>query len=404
MTTDRRGLLAALGTSVTLSGCLKFRELQSDSSTPITGTSPETRTDSSHTPSESRLPRTISESLPDGTNWAFQARAPFQEGPRYSAGTVLATSVDRHLYALDAKSGEKRWSKDVYNKLDAGLTVVNGIVVAAGSSERIGVGISDGETRFHKTGYDTGIRAQTGIGDTVYQCRLPSGIRAINPTNGEIKWTVSNDKPAPTIDADTDTVCVSYEPEGHFGKPPWAFGGYDAETGEELWFIKRDKETDQGDGRVIVLDGVCFGFGGDGHYTTIDTRSGQILHEGQTKHLGLILGAFDGIVLLYSLYSSTFVGWDVTNAEVVWQAENDLSYPDAITQIGSTLWFVTFERLYRLSIPDGKITQVRTINLGGQSIENASYAFQSAFPPNLALTEEMVFLFTEDAKLRAIQR
>src|SRR5690349_10422698 len=44
--------------------------------------------------------------------WTFAAHGPFEAGPTVHDGTVYAASADGKLYALDAKTGDLRWSYD----------------------------------------------------------------------------------------------------------------------------------------------------------------------------------------------------------------------------------------------------------------------------------------------------
>ncbi|WP_136717129.1 outer membrane protein assembly factor BamB family protein [Halorientalis salina] len=390
----RRRYLAALAGVVGFSGCLQFSEGGDTASPTRNGT----RTPTPQTTAQSTA-EADTESLPPGTRWTVDAEAPFVAGPVHVDGTVVATSVDRHVYGVDAATGDQQWAAGTETSLENGLTVVDGVTVAAGTEEQVGVGVSDGSKRYQHVDFEYGSRAQTAGDELVFQSGfLNGGVRAVRPATGEIAWSSEIDESEsesstsrPGIDHDGETVCVGINPEGRHGGPPWGFAGYDAASGEELWYHERDSDVDHANPSVVVSEGVCFGYSGWDHYMSIDARSGEVRTEVADSGVGTIYGAADGTVVLTN--RAELQGVDVATGETRWRSDRTPAH-DTLSFDGSTLWFVDdSDTLYRADVPSGDVREVQALELGDTSLTG-----------DLAVTDETVFVTTEDATLRALDR
>ena len=410
----RRRYLAVLASVVGFSGCLGLEQSQSTPTGPRsdtrTGTDRmtaerETDTETS-TPDDSEPDEEPEESLPSGTRWTFGAEGPFIAGPIHVDGTVIATSVDRNVYGVDAASGDQQWAVATETAVEKGLDVVDGTAVAAGNEEQLGVDIGDGTTTYQQVGFAHGVRQQTAGDEMVYQCRFNNGgIRAIIPATGEVAWSdrtaVQSDGEehgsVKSIANEGETVCVGAQPESQFGSPPWAFAGYDAETGEQLWYIERDLDLDGVNPEVAVSDGICFA-AIDNHYMAIDARSGTVQTEiEQSNTSRRVYGAVDGIVLL--LRNGQLHGADIGTGETRWQFDVDFYAPPSSLD-GSTFWFTDGGKLYEADVQSGSVRERQSLNVGDTSLTNGVVSDTDG----LAVTDETVFVTTEDATLRALER
>lgn len=86
--------------------------------------------------------------------WAFEApkrQQPFHSSPATAAGLVIAGSRDKKVYALDAKTGEEKWSFTTEGQVDASPVVVG---------ERVYVGCLNDDGNFYVLDLKTGKKLQ----------------------------------------------------------------------------------------------------------------------------------------------------------------------------------------------------------------------------------------------------
>ncbi len=391
---SRRAYLTALVSTVGFGGCLGLEEPETTPSSTRNETSTTAADGESATPEASGPP---DESPPPGTQWTFAADGPFVAGPVYTDGTVIATSVDRNVYAVDGTSGTRKWAANTETELDNGLTVVDDTVVAAGIEEQLGVDVADGTTTYQHVDFNLGVLGQTGDDTLVYQSRpVTGGVRAVDPAIGEVAWSDRTAKPTDAeepnervwdIALDGDTLCVGVHPDSQNGSPPWGFAGYDAATGEQLWYVERDLDLDNVYAQVAVSNSVCFGAVGS-HYMLIDARSGAVLSEAEAESTPLY-GSVDGTVLLSR--GASLHGVDIETGDTRWQSDVTPSGPTSLD--GSTFWFVSDGRLYETDVPSGTVRERQSLALGDTSPTG-----------DLVVTDETVYVTTEDATLRALER
>lgn len=393
----RRGYLTTLVSVAGFGGCLGLEESQPTPTGTRSGTDTGTADGETGTETSSPGDSEPEGSVPPGTRWTFDADGPFVDGPVHADGTVIATSVDRNVYGVDAASGEKQWAEGTETALEKGLDVADGTAVAAGVEEQLGVAIGDGSSTYQHVGFADGVREQTTGDGVVYQCRFNNGgVRAIEPATGEVAWSdrtaVQSDGEdhgsVVSIAHDDGTLCVGVQPESQFGSPPWAFAGYDAETGEQLWYVERDLDVDSPAPEVAISEGICLGNSGVGHYVVLDARSGRIRTETEASYF-IVYGAVDGTVVMQR--DGRVQGADIATLETVWETD---SRAVQHTLDGTTFWFTDDEAaLYRADVPSGEVTEVQQLEIG-----------ESSLTGDLVVTDETVFVTTEDATLRALER
>ena len=128
--------------------------------------------------------------------WSFQADDPLWAAPVLVGSSLYLTSMDHHIYALDAKSGNFQWSPN-----DLGSAIASPPLV--------------------------------GANGTLYVGTFGSQILAINPANGAVLWRTNSE----------DWVWGSpSEAEGKLfvGDQSGTFYILEADSGDELWRMKAD--------------------------------------------------------------------------------------------------------------------------------------------------------------------
>lgn len=363
----RRDYIAVLAASTSLSGCLQFSNSESGEG------------GAGDTTGEGGTGDATGESRPADTRWTFNAQAPFIAGPVYANGTVVATSVDRHVYGIDATTGEKQWQVRTETNLDQGLTIVDGIAVAGGNEEQLGVRVADGTVQYRHVDFDWGIRRQVPGDEMVFQCDFTGGVRAVRPQSGTRVWRDVFDHRAYSIDHDGNTVCIGLDLDGL--NTGVGFAGYDLKSGEQLWFLERASVDSA---RVAVSDGACY----CSDEILIDSRTGEILKEGESTFTGWPKIADDGVVVTSGL--DKLYGYDIKTGERLWTVSHT---PSTIHDADDTFWFVDQNTLYRLNVASGELRQTGTIDLPGIGEEGS-----------LWVTDETVFATTTNPTLYALEK
>ncbi|MGN8215873.1 outer membrane protein assembly factor BamB family protein [Halococcus salifodinae] len=175
--------------------------------------------------------------------------------------TVFAGSDDRHLYALDGATGEKRWQFSGDDRLDRAPTVGTEIVYASGSNAKLyALSSVDGTVRWT---FDrgTGIEASPALANgSVY---VPTGdsleslsLYALNAATGRVEWKAPIGIPESGPCIAGGTIYIGDQS---------GLLALDTATGEDQWYV----ETGNGiyssaaiiDGAVYVTDneGAVFG-------------------------------------------------------------------------------------------------------------------------------------------------
>lgn len=182
-----------------------------------------------------------------------------------SDGTAFFSSWNGHVYALDADTGRLRWSFDAKDQLEGAATLVGNNVYAAGDRNLYALDSADGTLRWklNQASDDADVtRGSPAIADgTLYVGRGTSvenmNLAAVDAENGMVKW----ETPAVLQLLGNPTVAngVVYTPAGRLL-------ALDAETGALRWAYDHDSTVG---GAPPVVDGVLFAADYDGWLVAI---------------------------------------------------------------------------------------------------------------------------------------
>ncbi|MBW3621979.1 MAG: PQQ-binding-like beta-propeller repeat protein [Armatimonadetes bacterium] len=185
---------------------------------------------------------------PDGKEkWRFAAPGlgGFQAPTIGPDGLVYQTSTDGTVYALDAQTGEKRWSKQitpgVRNQAPISFTKDGDPIVSVrkGGIPNVFRLDKQGNVKWSFTGPDEMRSATVGDDGTLFVASKVGSLFALNPDTGEVKWKqdVRNAAEAimefPALGLDGSVLQGSGEGE---------FGAY-APDGSTLWKFQTDENT-----------------------------------------------------------------------------------------------------------------------------------------------------------------
>jgi halocyanin-like protein len=363
----RRRLLATLGSVGTagVAGCSLTSPDdestdQTSDSTSANQTATETETDQD---GETTDDADSTERLPAGEEyWSFETGGFVGSSPTVVDGTLYVGSEDRHLYALDAETGEEQWRFRVGE-----------------NPNRIGRGMKG-----------AGIRSSPQVVDgSVYFGANDYKIYALDAATGEKQWDIAADSFVFGSPVLADGILYS----GTRGQTLYAL---DPETGESIW------ESYVGISGVspIVIDGKVYtgSYSLDRTVSCFDAASGDLLWtkgrgfetcSSPTFHDGkIMLGSLDKNVyalnaetgdlewscevagiqnmasftakngtLYATQYSDGMAAIDIETGEELWRADTSSSGNQAPTIVGDTIVVVSQDSI--LSAVDAESGEIR---------------------------------------------
>jgi outer membrane protein assembly factor BamB len=207
----------------------------------------------------------------------------FLSSPTVVGDTVYVGSGDHHVYALDARSGAKRWAFETGNVVHASPAVAAGVVYI-GSWDRnlYALNASTGALVWKfQTGDDTDIYNQVGIassasvadGTVFFGCR-DGHFYAVDARTGARKWAHDNKKgwviASPAVDHG-----VVYFPTSDGER----FKALNAATGATIYDVSNKAVSFSSP--AIARDTVFYG-SSDGWIHAVDAATGRIKAEFQT--------------------------------------------------------------------------------------------------------------------------
>jgi serine/threonine-protein kinase len=182
--------------------------------------------------------------------------------PVLAGGMVYATSLDRSVYAVDARSGTVRWRFRPGPVL-GGATVVNGVVCVGDDHGFYGLNAANGALRWR---YRHGERPAGTAVAAGRLCYLPTdrGVAAVEAHAGRVRWRVALAHGAGDLAVAAGTVY------GSVRHGPDTLYALDAATGARRWAHPLGAAT----GRPLATGGGVYAGGSDGVLYALDGASG----------------------------------------------------------------------------------------------------------------------------------
>ncbi len=166
--------------------------------------------------------------------WEFQAGGSIESWPALAYNMVFFGSKDKHLYALDAATGQKKWTFKTGKAIKRTPVVADGIVYVASEDKHLyAIDAQTGQKRWQfSPGND--ISSPLAVGhDLVFFACKDKHIYAIDAQTGQKRWTFKGDYKgysAPTL-AEGKLLIIGYGFATSRGK----FYAIDAVNGTLAW-------------------------------------------------------------------------------------------------------------------------------------------------------------------------
>ncbi|GAA0315557.1 PQQ-binding-like beta-propeller repeat protein [Bacillus carboniphilus] len=221
--------------------------------------------------------------------WDFQTKGEVMPTPAYDNGTVYITTGDRHLYAIDPKSGKEKWSLNLDSRVSmSSPNIKDGVLYVGGADPYAfyAVDLEEREIKWQQV-FDQVTSGLDDVPAVIFndQLVITTGVEsdekhnhkiyAMDITTGDIVWEDSLGMGA-MVDNNKSGAPIIYEDKVFVGSPiTQKFYSYNAESGEKEWEYKShvNKAPPVAENGVVYFTdtkGIVYGF---------DTESGELLGQ-----------------------------------------------------------------------------------------------------------------------------
>ena len=201
-------------------------------------------------------------------HWAFDTRGGVTHAPAFADGVIFVGTDDRRFHAVDARTGEERWTTALGRDLrDSSPTVADNTVYVGtvSGAPTGGSPIDNSSTGDSPTGGSpTTASDGSGGGSEATDTRESRALVALDAETGGECWSFA------TTDAVSTTPAVVGD-RVYFGDDAGHVHALDAATGEQVWSFAAGARVASS---PAVTDGVCY-FGARGLLFALDAESGE---------------------------------------------------------------------------------------------------------------------------------
>lgn len=271
-----------------------------------------------------------SEGVSGPHDWVTNAQAPFGR-PVVSNGTVFAGSVDEHLYAIDATTGETVWTAEADDRVRAPV-VKDGSVYFESGSDLFKIDTASGETTnewyfedVHHVGSD---RIFVGTGE---------GITAFDRTDKTRLWqsdikTGYGGNFGPMVGAGLFVFGAVRDyvdsPDAERDKDTRVFA-LDIETGEKAWHLSHERFVGASLGLAFAVhdDTIAVALN-DGTIFGVSATDGTVRWETRIERRGSGSSAPQPVTVdgQFLLASDEVIALDPNTGDQLWTAGSDLPH------------------------------------------------------------------------------
>ncbi|MGM0982639.1 MAG: outer membrane protein assembly factor BamB [Pseudomonadota bacterium] len=248
--------------------------------------------------------------------------APAQEGD-----TVFAADGRGLVEALDANSGETRWTVELDTPVSSALTAVAGsLFMATRNGEVLSLDQADGEIQWRRPVTSEVLAAPQANQQLLVVQAVDGSVTAMDRTSGDERWVYTGPRPSLTLRG-TGTPTV-IDPVTFAGFANGRLVTLDNRSGQPLW--ERRIATPQGRSEierlvdlagqpVLTQDGRLFVTSYNGRLAALDARSGEMQwsRELSSYHTPILVGD----LLFVVDEASHVVAVDAESGNEVWRNE-----------------------------------------------------------------------------------
>ncbi|MGQ7275154.1 outer membrane protein assembly factor BamB [Marinobacter sp. V034] len=315
--------------------------------------------------------------------------------PVISNGVLFAVSEDGELVAVDPKTGDEKWERDLDRSILAGVGADDDrLYVSTRAGELLGLSREDGSEQWSVSLPSEILAPPQSNGSTVVAQTIDGKALAFDAQTGEKRWQYDGVIPVlsfrgnatPTVGSETTLLAFAsgqvFALLTETGQPVWQYA-----VGEPAGRTELERLVDV-DGTPVLKDGVVYVVGYQGKMAAVDARSGQELWSRnassfQSPTLGygnIYISGSDGVISAYSLFNRKEL-W--TQDKLKWRQTTSLLAVDGYLITGDFEGYV-----HILSQLDGSLQGQREIDDDGLRVP-------------MLLDDDMIYIYGNSGRLVA---
>jgi outer membrane protein assembly factor BamB len=174
--------------------------------------------------------------------WQFEAQHSIWSAPTYEDGVLYFGSLDKHVYALDAQTGDLIWQQLVAGSVSGRVAVGESLIYVGSFDKQLhALDKETGEIRWEvpEEGTEDWIWASPVLeGDVVYYADKSGNIYAVGAEDGNAIWDADIDSQvvaSPIVSNGLVFVASAGHVDNGDDVRSGAIIALDAETGDEVW-------------------------------------------------------------------------------------------------------------------------------------------------------------------------
>ncbi|HXV98555.1 MAG TPA: PQQ-binding-like beta-propeller repeat protein [Anaerolineae bacterium] len=210
--------------------------------------------------------------------WQFKiGGSSTQSSPAVVNGLVYIGSSDKHVYAIDAETGQEKWKFETGSPVWSSPAVVEGVLYI-GSNDHYLYAL-DHQTGQEKWKFETGaaVRSSPAVADgVVYVGSFDKNVYALDAQTGQEQWrfeTEASIYSSPTVAAGVLYIGSGCDrADGCEGSRPYYLYALDSQTGQEKWRFEAGSTIESS---PAVAAGLVYFGSIDGYLYAVDSRTGQ---------------------------------------------------------------------------------------------------------------------------------
>ncbi len=325
--------------------------------------------------------------------WQFKiGGSSTQSSPAVVNGLVYIGSFDKHIYAIDAETGQEKWKFETGSPVWSSPAVVEGVLYI-GSNDHYLYAL-DRQTGQEKWKFETGaaVRSSPAVADdVVYVGSFDKNVYALDAQTGQEQWrfeTEASIYSSPTVAAGVLYIGSGCDrADGCEGSRPYYLYALDSQTGQEKWRFEAGSTIESS---PAVVAGLVYFGSIDGYLYAVDSQTGQ--EKWKFKTIDSVVsspGVAAGVVYigenngyLYALDSQT--------GQEKWQFKvKDSLYTSPVVVAGVVYIGGADFNLYALDSQNGR--------------EKWKFATRNSVQSSPTVADGVVYIGSDDGYLYAVQ-
>lgn len=261
--------------------------------------------------------------------WAYHTGAPVFSGVSVADGMVYVGSSDSTVYALEAQTGRLVWKHPVDGQVFCPPLVYQGIV-CVGTFEGATLFGIDAKTGERRWTFDMGQRVGSALaadGGTIFAGSYDSNLYALDPRTGKLRWAFR-------AEGIVDSCPAVKDGRVYIKLPNDDVYALDAKKGEEIWRYDSGQPDELAAqtsnwSPLSVAHGLVYFGSNDHHVYALDADTGKLEWRFETGEEEASSPTIAGEVAYFGTKGGTLYAVEAKTGELLWrrQPEQPVTHP-----------------------------------------------------------------------------